>query len=760
MASLVSIGTKSADGQTKGSTQAARALAQLRDLPTLPAVAVRLLNLTSNLDSEINDVCDLLKSDQTLTAKLLALASSAHTGRSKPAETVNDAVVALGFNTVRTVVLTLKIFEVFGPRTEADAAGFDRAEFWKHAIGVACTSRRIAQQSPKLKINPAEAFVAGILHDLGKVALDAVFPKAYARAAALANERHTDIADCESEILGLDHTVAGRQLAENWGLPRRYRDVIWLHHLAMESLPGSVEAPGLVALVQLADVLARERRIGYSGNHRIMEPAHTLAEQLALAPDAIGGDAEIVAEVSHWSGLLGLDTSTPEAVYLRALSNANQELAQLHADLASSNTLLAASARYFRALGALDRALKSDSSPADVTAAIVEASTTACQRRQLGVFGLLVDDSTVDVYWRRAASRETERASAPLSADVTDWAADGDASVGSPVIRAPRVVRVMLEPILEQLGEGDVWLWPIAHAGQLLGGVFYLSDVDERKRLAPEENDLRSYLTSLGLALGRAQAHAAAQRLSDDLAENNRRLRIMQAEVLRSRTLASITELAAGAGHELNSPLAVISGRAQMLQSQAGDPETQRTLGMITEKAHECSRIVKELMEFAKPRPIQASAVDLRSLLGELREAWLAQTERTPNQITLELAENLPLVHADRDQLATALNEVLRNASQAIPADSGKVAVTARLGAAGDMAEVIVRDNGEGLNQAVLNRAFDPFFSHRAAGRGRGLGLPRAYRIVDGHGGRIWLESREGQGTAAHIVLPLAKPAE
>jgi hypothetical protein len=72
---------------------------------------------------------------------------------------------------------------------------------------------------------------------------------------------------------------------------------------------------------------------------------------------------------------------------------------------------------------------------------------------------------------------------------------------------------------------------------------------------------------------------------------------------------------------------------------------------------------------------------------------------------------------------------------------------------------VRVEDDGVGMTPAVLQRAFDPFFSHRQAGRGRGLGLPRAYRIVEAHGGRIWLESRPGEGTAAHVVLP-SRPAQ
>ena len=93
------------------------------------------------------------------------------------------------------------------------------------------------------------------------------------------------------------------------------------------------------------------------------------------------------------------------------------------------------------------------------------------------------------------------------------------------------------------------------HAHTIAGGIVYLSQRDERVELGPELEELHSFLTSLGLALGRVNAQAAARRLSEDLAESNRRLQQMQAEVLRTRTLSIIAEMATGAGHELNGPL-------------------------------------------------------------------------------------------------------------------------------------------------------------------------------------------------------------
>jgi signal transduction histidine kinase len=221
-----------------------------------------------------------------------------------------------------------------------------------------------------------------------------------------------------------------------------------------------------------------------------------------------------------------------------------------------------------------------------------------------------------------------------------------------------------------------------------------------------------------------------------------------------------IAEIAAGAGHELNSPLTVISGRAQMLAKAAADPEVQRSLELIRTKAHECSRIVSELMDFARPHPPRPAPIDLPALLAELRTTWLERSSLAPSRVQIEPAPRTgqaePLqVQADPEQFRTVLNELIANACDAVAENDGRITLSCQALPAENLVEIIVRDTGCGMTPSVLQRAFDPFFSHRPAGRGRGLGLARAYRIVESHGGRIWLESAPHEGTTAHVVLPL-----
>lgn len=727
------------------------------DLPTLPAVAVRLLNATLDPDSSLEDVASLIRGDQSLTAKLLSLANSVKYASHQPVGTVEKAVSLLGFKTVRCVVLTTKVFECFNANAGPESGGFDRVEFWKHAFAVAVASRQLAAETTHLGIDPSDAFVAGLLHDLGKVALDAVFPKAYARVAMLAADSYGDIADAERQLLGVDHTVAGRRIAERWNLPAQLQEVIWLHHLMSEALPGRITARNLIGIVQLADTLVRELHIGNSGNYLFLEHSETIASRLGVRPETRTRVTESLGgEVAEWVALLGLDAETPASVYLSALARGNAELGRLYDEVVESNRRLAASSRYFRAIGLLDSKLSAEAETAAVVREICVCSGEALQRHRTAAFGVRWANHLLDLAWRDRHDQPVHAATRPLPDELRDWLADPGVALDALAFPPPPALGRLLHDLGAAVDDHALWLLPIAHERRIIGGVLVWSDADERERLITEADDLRSLLTSLGLALTRAESRASARRLADDLAENNRRLQQMQAELLRSRTLASIAEIASGAGHELNGPLAVISGRAQMLQREITNEEQLQALKLVVDKAHDCSQIVRELMDFAKPPPLRAASVALGPLLKAVRERWLEAVRFGPARFSLSVPDDLPTVMGDVDQLNRVFDELIKNALDATARNEGAIVIHARATTRPGFVEVIVEDRGEGMDSAVLQRVFDPFFSHRPAGRGRGLGLPRAYRIVDSHGGKMWIESHAGDGAKVHFTLPIA----
>src|SRR5688500_8089519 len=247
-------------------------LQQLEELPTLPAVAVKVLELTGSDDSSAKDVVAVIQNDPPLTARILQLVHRADVGVRGEVTSVARAVMLLGFEAVRSAVLAVSVFDTFTKANENAHSGFDRDEFWKHSVAVACCAALLAQNcgpksegsQPAQKVDASEAFVCGLLHDVGKIALDAVLPKSFAKVVEAADLLRGNIADVERQVIGLDHMVVGKRLAEKWQLPATIRDCVWLHGQIPSALPANVRHPRLVNLVMLADLLVREQHLGYS----------------------------------------------------------------------------------------------------------------------------------------------------------------------------------------------------------------------------------------------------------------------------------------------------------------------------------------------------------------------------------------------------------------------------------------------------------------------------------------------------------------
>jgi putative nucleotidyltransferase with HDIG domain len=230
-------------------------------LPTLPTVITQLIGLIDNPRTSAKEVAQLISTDQALTAKILKLANSAFYGFPREIATVDLAVVVLGFETVKSLGLSVSVLERFASGRDDDHL-FDRQKFWQHSIACGVGARLLAQ---KLRYRvPGEAFAAGILHDIGKLILCQYFPEEFSRVLEMAHEEHIYIGHAEEQILGVTHAEVGSWLVEKWNLPRQLVDSVTYHH-APRRLKRNAELP---SLIHLADYLCRREKIGDGGGDR------------------------------------------------------------------------------------------------------------------------------------------------------------------------------------------------------------------------------------------------------------------------------------------------------------------------------------------------------------------------------------------------------------------------------------------------------------------------------------------------------------
>jgi len=242
-----------------------RFIEQIDNLPSLPAIVSRLIQVVNSPDTSADDAAKLIQKDPALTTKMLRLANSAFYGIPRSISSVSSAVVILGFNTIRSLVLSATVMKLFSSDTNAT---IDKARFWKHSIVCAMTAKNIVRQFINVRLmDPESAFCAGILHDIGKLIFSEFAQADYADVCKYAKAKGVSMLMAEQEILGITHAEIGKILADKWALPLDLEYALVYHHE-----PGRADAlTDLVTTVHMADILTHQAGVGLWDNEAITE---------------------------------------------------------------------------------------------------------------------------------------------------------------------------------------------------------------------------------------------------------------------------------------------------------------------------------------------------------------------------------------------------------------------------------------------------------------------------------------------------------
>ncbi len=267
-------------------------------VPTLPTVAVQVLEVTRDANLDFKEVARIIEKDQGIATKVLKTVNSSYYGLSRPCGTIHQAMVYLGVNSVRTIVLGFGLIEGIGKGNDEQ---FDYIDYWKRGVYTAVAAREIGQVHHRC--DPDEAFLAGIMQDIGMVALARYFRFEYAPVMELAGDDHRKLCSIEQEELDVTHCRVGAEMAERWTLPPQHIEAIRHHHAsdraADEHLPfvRTVELANLCAYVlmrpddgALLRSLARRAFLWFAMDdaqvtelvRRVREAAHELASLFKL----------------------------------------------------------------------------------------------------------------------------------------------------------------------------------------------------------------------------------------------------------------------------------------------------------------------------------------------------------------------------------------------------------------------------------------------------------------------------------------------
>jgi HD-like signal output (HDOD) protein len=203
----------------------------IANLPTLPHIASRLMRIVNSPSASADTVAALVSQDISLSAKVLRLANSAFYGIPRSVNTINNAVIILGFKIIQTMVLSLTVFDMFAEEGGKRRAPFDRDAFWEHSLRCAVIARLLAHKRKRnYALDPEEAFCAGLLHDIGKVVMEQYLNKDFHMALYHAQANKIQVFDAEREVLGYTHCDVASWLTGTWSLPEEIEQPLVCHH--------------------------------------------------------------------------------------------------------------------------------------------------------------------------------------------------------------------------------------------------------------------------------------------------------------------------------------------------------------------------------------------------------------------------------------------------------------------------------------------------------------------------------------------------
>jgi signal transduction histidine kinase/HD-like signal output (HDOD) protein len=724
-------------------------LRRLDRLPTPPAVASRIIELSSQSEKAQadSDIVQLITCDPALTAHLLR-----HANRSAPnsAHTVEQAAALLDSQDLRTIALSVNPARC--ERSNETAAAFDFEGFWRHCLGVAVAMEMLTE-TLSLPIDPKEAFTCGLLHDLGKVALWWIVPKSYARVLEVTSAHDGNLSEHERKVIGVDHCVAGRRLAQQWQLGEVIQQVAWMHHQTIDAIPDSLSDCKLIIAVSLCDTIARRERLGFSGNNYFTHSQQEFAAELHLPERDMESLIEALDErIEQQIEQLDLPQLNGDVLHREVLADANVELQHTNERLILQVKQTDAEVNAFRCLRDFAAGLSDSSTVSDALTGIA---------RVLRAIGLPGDSSQPVVVY--AIDENTRQLIALRSRDPNnpEWLTFRCEKLRDlRKTEPPHSTAEVLSIFSDGAQEFAEWIdpaaqhYPLCCADRWVGGVLHQSEANTR----PQMQGLFEALSgALGMSLGIIQNRERAITLGEQLAGASQSIAETHQALTEAKVVAAVGEMAAGAAHEMNTPLAVVSGRAQVMAENATNEDERSAWRIIAAQAQRISDTITELMTYAHPPAPNPESCDVGELLAAARELFSRSDHPQAKSayVDIKLDPALPPVSADRKQIEEAVAELIMNAATAGGSEA-PIVLTGSSEIADDAVVVSVSDSGPGMDAPTLAKAFTPFFSSQKAGRRRGMGLARVKRCVENGGGRIWIRSSPGEGTSVFLQLPTA----
>lgn len=681
-------------------------------LPAMPQILVRLIEHLQADDLGMPELAALISKDAGMTGKLLAVANSSAYQRHTRSVNLEQSLVALGTDMIKTLVISDSVFQTFNSFPHSGST--DLRAFWKNSLTGAVLAREAARAIDYPHVE--EAYLAGLLHNVGRLALLATAPKEYGYNFTARDDE--DLCAVEQRTLQITHAEAGAWLIERWQLDSFLADAVLYHHEPSDRLESSHP---LIRIVRLAHVLSSH-----------------------------ADDAQMVQEAA---ALCAMDGEQAAQMLAGAARQVEKAAAHLGIDLAGADDIPAPPAFAPPPVDPVQQRLSEE-----VRNMVLVSEVGQSLARQQGETGLLeamtrtarilFDFENAVVLLENPTGHALVGAPTAGSQRIAEFAvplAKGGPVAKSALERRPAFIQRERQPVglaeeqlLRMLGTDSLVCVPLVAGARCLGvliggvGAWQLSHCQRRER----------FMQAFG-----AQAATALENLMSERGHARRQLAGV-AEEYREASRRVV--------HEVNNPLSIIKNYLSVLDSKLARQEP--VAGELSILNEEIDRVGQLIGSLADLKPIEAGPrpTDVGKVVDDVLRLFRSSGFVPPAvEIHAQMHDEASRIEGDADVLKQILVNLVKNAVEALGATGGRVEILNRGHVNRERQlylELVVSDNGPGLSREVLSNLFSPVKSTKD-GAHHGLGLSIVHSLVKKLGGHI--ACRSGRtGTAFEILLP------
>ena len=706
-------------------------------LPSLPHILVKLIDVCDDEDTPINNVAPLVAQDVSLSARVLRLVNSTYFGLNRTFSNLGQAVVYLGAASIKNLAITASVEQVF--KGLSNHKSFQFGEFWYHSLLCATLGKKIAKAVNYTNIE--EAFLSGLLHNIGHLVLFVNFPEECVRVQE-AHSKGAEICDEEEQQIGVTHCEAGSRLLKEWKIGPLIADAALYHHGSVEQIH---EGFPLVKITFLANLIAELEETELNSGYQLGRDFFGIDRE--EMQEVVEGAKEEVVEIARE---LEINIKIPKAAVSDVPKNGEQHQV-LNEDQGSKddsgaftekNLQLAEQIKKDSLLtGFYKKLIRADERPSILAATeeiihILFASET--------IFFLLYDSDGRNLKGCASSDNSCREFAQDLVLPF-----DNSTSMVLKSLKEKRI-QTLFQAERPSTNLADIQLFNIV-TGE---GMMYLPMLVKQEHIGvivlsvPEEKEGDVFRHHKQLQLIADQT-AIALHLEDMKRKEEHKI---QTERMETASLAARKIV-----HEVNNPLGIISNYLKLLEIKLPDDSgVHQELQILGEEISRISTIIGQLSNFSSSTSSQTESVNLNELLSDML-GILTVSLLVPADINVNFTPDplLAEIVTERDKLKQIVINLVKNSAEAIE-HGGSIVVTANNAVKKDRtvgAVITISDDGPGIPAEIKEKLFSPFLTTKKDGHS-GLGLSIVQKAVYDLGGTIECESSRENGTRFTIVFP------